>query len=457
MLLLPAIRIFNATDLTMGFSQKLSQLTQTYDNATYIDPWHGSGRPSRIYLRCQNFVYKWCKQIIAFGALSAIVFGFVILIVMIKYANEGSKMNTSSLEFALYKNTFYNSCSKGNSRACDIPKPKIVSGTSGNTSILYWDVGLMKEDFCACFQDYKLVPSKPRQSAFVYNGLSIWLTQTVTLGTGLYILMSLVMMAERWEEYAEEREIAKHSWALFLYDIIQFIMWWVGFIMLAHSPASASPVAILSWITPFRYMYSLASPPLSNRISKEPANNRSTLVRIMGIITAIQWIASASTIGITHIFGLGTIRGEPQFIRYNFQASMFDSAPGSSACSISDVQDLTGLFTSPLVSAGRYSSSNVAYMISFVFNSIAAAVGAWRFFFSEHTLYKGLGGTMFILLLTDYIILVISVCQTSEAVSTILFNQQCNVIHITMSPNKGYMDVSGFSKGWRAVKGWFSV
>ena len=144
-------------------------------------------------------------------------------------------------------------------------------------------------------------------------------------------------------------------------------------------------------------------------------------------------------------------------MRYDFEADRFDASPRSSDCSIEDIKQLVELFTSPSGGGGRYSLTNVAYIISFVANSIAAFVGAWRFFRSSDSRSRGLGATIFVLAFTDYIIMAVAVSPTSQASSAILFHEPCNALHITLSTNKGYIDVPGYARGWRAAKGWFSV
>ncbi|KAK1765176.1 hypothetical protein QBC33DRAFT_174687 [Phialemonium atrogriseum] len=428
-------------------AQKLRQLLYPYSIATMIPEYEGD----RFYLRAQNFVSKWRKQLIALGVVNTAIFALVLLIYMVEYTKDGSSLDPSSLEFALYKNTFYGPCNQ-TSESCEIDRPNTLSGSDGD--ILYWNGNIARESFCPCFSDAKIVPSTPRQSAFGYNGLFIWLTQTITLATGLWTLLTRVMdeefMAE--EEYPpHDAKVSIDTWAFLVFDTVQYIMWWYGFITLARNPAYKAPVALLSWITPWRYLYSLAVPPLASRLPS------SAWLWLAAFLATIQWIASAVTASLTKTVGLATVHAEPSFVRYDFAEQFWAASSGTTNCSAGDVAALIGLFTSPGSRAGRYSSANTAYLFSFVANSLGAFIATYFYLRSGGTSLRGFGITLGFLGLMDYITMAISISPDSEAASTVLYHEACNLLHITMSTNKAYMDVSGYSKGWRAVKGWFNV
>ena len=260
----------------MGFKDKFIQLLKPDDDAHSVDPdRYGDHSFERLYLHCQNFTYKWRKPLIAFGVLNVSLFALAIFITIIKYTVEGSHLNTSSLEFSLYKNSFYGSCSNSTSRECELRNGRSIAALN-ETNILHWSNVVSREAFCSCFQDTKVIPSAPRQSAFGYNGREEWLPQTMTLATGLWTFLEMFQMEETCQDCLnEENRISKHTYALFCYDVVQFIMWWVGFGRLASYPANQSPVAIMSWITPWRYMFSLAAPPLKGRLANE-RDRRST-------------------------------------------------------------------------------------------------------------------------------------------------------------------------------------
>jgi hypothetical protein len=444
----------------------LSEFFSPFRYATRIPLAEGN----RHYLSVQNFISRWRKPILFLAlAFTAIAFIPTLLGLVIKYAENGRSLDPSSQEFALYKNTYYTTYSNKSISECEgIARGKEMTGTEGE--IQYWNQGISPDTFRNCFSSAKVIPSTPRHSAFGYNGLEMLLTQTITIATGMWAFLSLIKLDEECPFCSEETTISKFQYALFLFDIAQQVIWWYGYISLAANPSHASPVAIMSWVTPWRYIYSMSLPPISNHIKPRRAGSHheyaepqhssiSGWIVVPVVLAVLQWIASASIIGLTKSLGMSTVKPSPSFVRYNLQENFYATAPGDSNCTADTISGLTGLFTSPLVEVGKYGSSSTmaAYITSFVINSLAALYATWLFMTRRGSPWRSIAITVFALLFTDYIILAISMSPASQAAGAILYHKRCNAVHVTMSPNKAYMDVNSYGSAWRYVKGWFGV
>jgi hypothetical protein len=377
--------------------------------------------------------------ILGFLLLTAVAIGIGVLVACIQYAKAGSGLDTDSLDFALFKNTDYAAeCGRG-----EICPDHIVSRARpvGSSGVLWFDVVISPAEFCACFSDYKIAPSTPRESAFSYGWASIALDQTYSLATGLYAYLAFLLTDDVGRLWPALPLIGS--------DVFSTVSWWVSLIMAAVQPAFRQTPSLLQWITPWRYVY-------LGLHQRKP-----WLAALAVLILIAEWSATVAIIVRQNV--ILDPKPTPAFQRYDLQMSSFDTSPGRTNCTADVVRGLTGLFVVPEITNGDQDVSQsvvrATYFATFVFNTIAgvAALIYYAVGDSGKSTQRSFILMMVAMGIMEYWILGSLALQKTVPQAVILLHPTCEVVHITVSRHRSYFDVDKHMRVWRIIRAWANV
>ncbi|KAK4867699.1 hypothetical protein LT330_001209 [Penicillium expansum] len=410
----------------------------------------------------------------------------------VKSPNFGG-YSSDSPGYALYKNTQFEKCysTPASTTNCTAIRAALnhtsITGFGDNkVGYLGSDKVFDKDsnpfsDWCeamSCFNDYKVIPSTPRDSAIWPTLLTSW-----TTSAGFLVGSLLQLLLQQKALYRPKNKPCKrlgdihwYSWILIAFDLYSFVWWWVDFGKLAAAPASAATPFIVGWVIPWKYAGLLRYHPYSCAFRK---NRRAKNVTrwIFYILAAAQWIASLYVIHVNLPSGMATRWGlRAPNPSYDCVQSQIDAAPGASTCSATQICSRNWLFVDPgFEPAYQHSDSMIAIWTIFIALTIAAL--SPLFFMACACFERGNSpsssprsmlrwadpGPVIILsilsifeiitgcILVDDIVKRLSV--TPEAAVT--FDWECQAIHVALSPWRYYIDVD-YERGWRIAKLWFN-
>lgn len=384
--------------------------------------------------------------LLAFLLLTSGVVYIALLAVTIQYVQAGSHLDTSSFDFALFKNTGYTTeCGQYGDQVC--PDAIMSRLREFGSSGLYWtDAVVSPVDYCRCFLSFKILPSTPRDSAFTFSWASLALDQTYAITSHLWAYFGLLRTGA---------DIWAFKWPMFLGDIFITVAWWVNLFIAAAHPASKQTPSLLQWITPWKYLFIGFS-----RASKEkPHAGRITVTAAVFFVA--QVVATIAIMARQHV--VSDPGPSPIFQRYDLQASALDQAPGTANCSAEDIASLTGLFVVPQIVNSHQDITQAVlpatYLASFVFDFVAAVAGLIYYMVSDSE--EGLNHSyvfmMVAMAIMEYWILLTPALEKTRSQPVILFHPECNVVHVTVSRHKSYFDVNKAARGWRIFRAWVNV
>ena len=405
----------------------------------------------------------------------------------VKSPNVGG-YRSDSPEYALYKNTRFEECYRAPGSTTNCTAMRVALNSSTITGFGYLRSSpVISEDnssvWCeavSCFNDYKVIPSTPRDSAMWPTLLTSWATCAGFLVGSLFqlLLQQKALYSPRNKPCKGLGEVHWYSWLFIGYDLVSFIWWWVSFGKLAAAPESAATPFIVGWVIPWKYAGLFRYHPFScafgtNRRGKNVARG------IFYILAVIQWIASWYVIHIN--FPSLTVPGPGWGLRapdpsYDCVQSQIDAAPGTSTCSATQICSRNWLF----VDLGfhlLYLNANPLLAIGLMFLALTIAA-LWPLLAMVVTCFlrdkdpslsprsmlrwADLGPIAFLSLLSFFeiitgCVLVVDMVKRLNGTpdATVAFDWDCQAIHVALSPWKYYIDVD-YERGWRLTKLWFN-
>ncbi|CEL00890.1 hypothetical protein ASPCAL00482 [Aspergillus calidoustus] len=192
----------------------------------------------------------------------------------------------------------------------------------------------------SCFNNFKVVPSKPRESALWQVTIADWISAAGTLLVAVWHTRTVYKASAG--SGPECGRLAWDDWLGTIYDAASLVWWWVGFGWWSADQTRYPRPSVLGWISPWKYSDLLAYHPFVCGIPL--LRNRPTALRftrwILRVIAAVQWLVGAHIFSSLH----ADSSGHPV---YDCLASQIQEAPGFTSCTAQQICSKDWLFHSP--------------------------------------------------------------------------------------------------------------
>ncbi|OQE02579.1 hypothetical protein PENSOL_c002G03246 [Penicillium solitum] len=429
--------------------------------------------------------------LVAFGSYVAIA---VVVTVLFAVNTDNKGVHQGTAEYALYKNTRFKECygnpALDNANNCTVidsylkksMRDLASQGISYVNKLEYYDANLpdsqrISYSWCqvaGCFNDYKVVPSEPRSTAF-------WAT-TIGASTEVY----MILLAALWQlsklhkaQYSDETESCKmiewDIWIIQLWELVSVGWWWFDFGRHVTDRSIYPAPGMLSWIPLWKYGYLLNFHPYSCALRHNP---RAALAGkwLMNTLAFVQWVISV------YIWRSNTNPQSP-YSTYDCLASQISIAPGTSTCPVEQICARDLLFRSYDFAFSDESMDitdpEITMFVAFCILSIGivgrflligvlpvvlhlmgkGSVQKLRAKTYEHDIgYAGsVGGA-------SLVCIIVGGFTTAGAIlafwhgreSAFVIDWTCKTVHVDLSAWRYYLDVE-YELPLRAVKMWFNV
>ncbi|KAL5045578.1 hypothetical protein BDW71DRAFT_208120 [Aspergillus fruticulosus] len=406
-----------------------------------------------------------------------------------------TSLDPDSLEFALYKNSRFYECYEKTNFPVNLNCTAVqaaLNTTAGDyhgvghistNQILRGDNADGTGDWCdviSCINDYKVIPSTPRDSAIWPTLLTVW-TQAA-----FFFIGSLYQFEKRHRAlYKAEskrckalRELNPLDWFFHAHDLASTVWWWVTFAQLAAAPDRASAPFLIGWVIPWKYGGLLAYHPYScGQDLRKIKIARWTLY----ILALAQWCAMFYVIHVNfHMtfdtnVGYGYRGPSPS---YDCVAEHVLAGPGTTTCSADQLCAFNWLY----VDTGfTYTTDNNNFNIGIgvldLGLTIAAAVPLLMLPISlcfssskdrsirqalEDSHWANRGPVLALAVCSFYGIIVGAMLvaelvkrygAAADAVVTVYW--ECRAVHVALSGYRYYLDMQ-IERGLRIAKMWFN-
>lgn len=398
--------------------------------------------------------------------------------------------------YALYKNTRFEECYSTPVSTTDCAAVRVAlngSVTDRITGFRDNNVGFISSDpvndndsnlisdWCeaiSCFNEYKVIPSTPRDLAFLPTVLTSW------AASAGFLVGSLVQLwLQQKALYSPEntsckglRDIHWYSWPFIIADLCSFVWWWISFGKLVAALESAATPFVIGWVIPWKYAGLFRFHPFSCAFGK---NRRGQLVTrwIFYILAVIQWIASCYVAHINlplHLLS-STVWGQrAPNPSYDCVQSQIDAAPGASTCSATEICSRNWLFVDPLYQfTGQFDHQYSVLAVWLIFSMLTMAALSPVYIMATAFCSRGSSplsdlrwadpGPIAILSLLSFCEILVGGLLIGDIVARLSFRPyasvtldwECQAIHVGMSSWRYYIDVH-YGQGWRIVKMWFN-
>ncbi|KAJ5306465.1 hypothetical protein N7508_005480 [Penicillium antarcticum] len=411
----------------------------------------------------------------------------------VKSPNFGG-YSSDSPKYALYKNTRFEKCYSTQASTRNCTAIRVALNVTKITGFGDNDVGYLSSskvfgkdsntisDWCdtmSCFNNYKVIPSDPRDSALWPTLLTSWAASAGFLAGSL-----VQLLLQQKALYSPKNKLCKglgdihwYSWLFIGVDLFAFVWWWVSFAKLAAAPESAKTPFIVGWVIPWKYAGLFRYHPYSCAFRRNRRAKKKVARWFFYILAAIQWIATLYVIHVNNPAGLYTRCGQrAPNPSYDCVHSQIDAAPGASACSATQICSRNWLFVDPgFEPAYLHTDSSIAIWVMFLALTIAAlspvgtmAIACFR---REKTpdlsprsmLRWADPGPVAILSILSIFEIIFGGVLVGDMVkrlsvtpdAAVTFDWECQVLHVALSPWRYYLDVD-YEKGWRIAKLWFN-
>jgi hypothetical protein len=233
------------------------------------------------------------------------------VIFAVKSPNFGG-YSSDSPGYALYKNTRFEECysTPASMTNCTAVRVHLNHTSDAGISIAGFrdnGVGYLNSDkafedsngsasWCeaiSCFNDYKVIPSTPRDSAIWPTQLTGWAASAGFLVGSLIqlFLQQKALYSSRNKPCKRLGDVHWYSWPFIAYDMYAFVWWWVSFGKLAAAPESAATPFIIGWVIPWKYAGLFRYHPFSCAF-RQNRRAKNTTRCIFYVLAVIQWSAS---------------------------------------------------------------------------------------------------------------------------------------------------------------------
>jgi hypothetical protein len=413
--------------------------------------------------------------------------------VLLRTRTDNTGFDPNSSDYALYKNTMfkdcYNTASSAITYSCSAVKASIQSAfvqknssalafintstslpndSNGNTTIYSWC------EVMSCFDDFKVIPSTPRPSAFPPSALEAWNKAGIT-----FLLAFWQVRKSHNALYSDEGTMCKgiewDTWLIMAWDLGSFIWWCIGLGRFAMMPTHYPIPSMLGWISLWKYCYMIHFHPFQCVIrnsSKKAQISKWTLYTL----ATLQWIAS---VYICVYAWRADQDGVSLYPAYTCLASRILDAPGASKCSAEQLcsnepffrswifkfphQHIDGHTVQTIFLAGLSVIIFIQLCIIGAFPLIASMVKGgtlrkWRKKIS--ILDFGFAGNLSCEVLACIIVGTLTTFEGFRAFersreSAVAFYWECNALHVTVSPWRYHFDVN-YELPLRVARMWFN-
>lgn len=406
--------------------------------------------------------------------------------------NSGFEYN--SPEYTLYKNTVFKDCYNTSVSATttpDCPSIKAILqqnnsagavGTLGHTTLS--QSGNSKNNnstysWCevmTCYNDFKIIPSTPRPSAFWPTLLEAWDITAIT-----FLLAFWQFRKMHKALYSDKLTRCKgfewDTWLILAWDLASFIWWCFGFGRFTLNPARYPAPSMLGWVAMWKYSYMLNYHPYECVIRRAPETAQQIAQWTLNILATLLWIASAYIC--TYSFQSADRKWSP-YDAYDCLASRVADAPGASTCSAEQICSKKTLFSSYTFRfPNQYFPGVTNFLGTFVALSIAAlymvcalgifpvirymlqggSIRKWRERVAKRYDFGFTGGIC--LASVGYTIYgALTIFDAVQAFKhgregPVTFYWDCTALHVNVSPWRYYLDVNS-DRVVRLAKMWFN-
>lgn len=437
--------------------------------------------------------------LIYLGLLAAVAFqGCILAYQITAVTKRATHTDESTPEFALYKNSLFESCSKNTTAEVDCALIEV--DLTGRYLTRQWieDHRMEKEDnyfmprpeyrvssspdngpqvstthtwceLASCLEGFKVIPSTPRDSAYGFTAMKAWSYLTMT---AFFVLLELRKTLSRPEQC---KGIGATSWLELVLPVASIGWWWWGLATLARDPNGAEPVSLDQWIVTWALVSSLDFHPW--RCSHPDSKPRKVIRWALHIVLFAQWCATI------HAFRL---QDRKVFQRYDCLASGIDAAPGASSCSAENLCSKAWLFSNPDLLSDSDETALMFYKIPagialaaypLTLAWLAARLLLGRSYWTPQKLKEwfGEGGVdrmsslirlcvavMFGYLGLFYAIVIFTSpslsfeFDTPGGAATLAYDLGCRAVHVGVSPRYYYLDIE-YGRALRIARMWFNA
>ncbi|KAK2468307.1 hypothetical protein H9L39_19953 [Fusarium oxysporum f. sp. albedinis] len=399
--------------------------------------------------------------------------------------------DAESVSFKLYKNTRFAECvaTPAESVNCtfvmtDLGGLKIEDQQRWLNKLTYSrGLDALEYDWCSlasCLGGYKIVPSKPLQSAYGYSGLIVWIQILMCITTGLWATRCFFPRGRCDGRGCKGFGIFDYLSGLF--DVAMWGFWWYSFIVMAINPKGHTPVSIFAWFSTWRFAVQLNFHPYACRIDTKSGRGK-LFIRIIITLALIQFALTCYAMQIKW----GDIIRKPNGsdLKYRCLESEIAEAPGTSLCTPQKLCSMDWLFSNAEWVTGRDAIYNptppqfiafggltisiamfvfMSLVISSIFGSgprlldfdSTRAQGKLKYFAAFVAPYGFLLGIMLwysVSVLEDFF----SPPYKANHEGPVAYDVQCQAVHILVSPWKYYLDVDDSNRVLRIVRAWFNT
>lgn len=423
------------------------------------------------------------------------------LVIQIIFATKyNSNVDGDSLEFALYKNSRFQNCTSrspppnvdcsvinGQLSQSKIYKDYVNQGQNYLNQLKYYnDEGNaesgVKYTWCelaSCLNGFQVIPSTPRDSAFTFTGIEQW---------GNLNLIGIVALWALRTEFFKSKEKCPYNckgmrvsdWPPIAYAIVQSGLWCYSFVALASDRHGASPMSVISWVTPWIYAYGTRYHPLACAFAEHPRRKKVVLATLIAA-TAAQWIASCYIFSLEY-YAIATGISHDPSRRYDCVARWMDTAPGAAPqCSPEQLCGKDWLFKDPGLQS-YVDVSSVIYLAAFAvwsaglvlpffafgigwlgdgvltcrWGSMRDGIFLWlvRFFRPIWFIAPIAGAIVYFGI--NLLVRLSKSWNELDREAGVMYDMDCRVAHVALSPWKQYLDVDD-GRVLRIVASWFNA
>ncbi|KAF9639093.1 hypothetical protein BFW01_g9990 [Lasiodiplodia theobromae] len=425
------------------------------------------------------------------------------LVIQIIFATKyNSNVDGDSLEFALYKNSRFQNCSSrsppptvdcsvinGHLSEGKIYKDYINQGQNYLNQLNYYnDEGNTASgvkytwcDLASCLNGFRVIPSTPRDSAFTFTGIELWANLNLIAITALLALRTEFFKSKEKCPY-NCKGMRAWDWPPIAHAIVQSGLWCYSFVTLASDPHGASPMSVISWVTPWIYAYGTQYHPLACAFADDHPRRKKVVLATLVVATAAQWIASCYVFSVEY-YALATGISHDPSRRYDCVAAWMEAAPPGAAaqCLPEQLCGRDWLFKDPGlqsymdVTSAIYLAAFAVWSGGLVLPFFAFGIGwlgdgvltcRWgsmrdgiflrlvRFFRPIWFIAPIAGAIVYFGI--NLLVRLGKSWNELDREAGVVYDMDCRVVHVSLSPWKQYLDVDD-GRVLRIVASWFNA
>lgn len=418
----------------------------------------------------------------------------IVVTVMLAVKTDNNGFDPDSSEYALYKNSGFKDCYNN--------PPPVANDCTAIESIVRATVGynlrpqnisyisnlkMVNEstsetrkalyDWCdvvSCFNEFKIVPSSIRPTAF-------W---TTTIGASTKFTIIFLMAMWQFKKLQTDlnrdrrdpcKKIEWDIWVILAWDLASAAWWWFNFGRHLHKPTQFPAPGTLSWVSLWKYGYLISFHPYNCVLQDIPTVAWVTKWTLY-TLSFIQWIASAN------IWRGVSSQNTSDYPAYNCLASQIPTAPGISTCSANQICSRDLLFRAySFEFSGSFSPSpelgvfilfimlSIAFfgriLFLFIFPCVVSVLDTTESFKEiREEMYESDFGYYGSVSMSSVLSIAFGAVTVYSAIVALQHGREtavavdwaCKTVHVTLSPRRYYLDVQ-YQLPVRVAQMWFNV